>query len=429
MLAGILGLLVCQKSLGDEAIEDRTAIVRRIEIDGLADGSLVDRVVMSPDGGTMVRVCGRRLDVYSTSTGEHLVRLPNQEMPAFAASISKSGRWLALGGSQKYVSVTLRPKGYESLDGLDSTRSLSTGVRLGEVLYLRPSGHMQRKFAIHWPSETPIIGGNGDQDPIGGRLSIWDLKTGKLVREVLDLPDSILAASFLDDESGVATFDTRCRYRVIPLEGPIRLDFQVDNRLFWEVYPAPQTVFAANGLRLASIDRMKKDHAEFLIKLLDAGSRQFRTIAGRGDEPWTITISPDGKTFATADRVGVISLWDFDKGEVLRTIEPPELSHSLDLQFGDDGKTLASCTRRGRVHLWSLDGDRLLLTSKVPDRDIRAVALDREHLTIVAGGFRDRAGFRNGARVGYPGSSAMARPEPLVIDRIGLTGNGKRPRR
>ncbi|WP_422928962.1 WD40 repeat domain-containing protein [Singulisphaera sp. PoT] len=393
----------------------------------MADGGLVDRVAMSPDGGTMVRVCGRRVDAYSTSTGGHLVRLPDQEMPAFAASISKSGRWLAPGSIQKYVSVTLRPKGYESLDGLDSTRSLSTGVRFGEVLYLRPSGHLQRKIAINWPGETPIIGGNGDQDPLGGRLSIRDLKTGKLVREILDLPDTILAASFLDDESGVATFDTRCRYRLIPLEGPIRLDFQVDNRIFWEDYPSAQTVFAANGLRLASIEQMKKDHAEFLIKLLDAGSRQFRTIAGRGDEPWTIAISPNGKTFATADRVGVISLWDFDKGEVLRTIEPPELSLSLDLQFGDDGKTLASCTRRGRVHLWNLDGDRLLLTSNIPDRDIRAVALDREHLTVVSGGCRDRAGFRNGARVGYPASAGIARPEPLVIHTIGLAGIGRRP--
>jgi WD40 repeat protein len=121
--------------------------------------------------------------------------------------------------------------------------------------------------------------------------------------------------------------------------------------------------------------------------------RGIRTvIQGHSGRIWSVAISPDGKTLASAagewsgsNRGGGLKLWDLASGR-----ERAGLSAAGDdifsVAFSPDGKTLASGGRDKTVRLWDAASGRLLHICRGHDGLVRSVTFHPDGRTIVSAG-------------------------------------------
>ncbi len=141
-------------------------------------------------------------------------------------------------------------------------------------------------------------GGRGGHS---GRVAIFDVASGKLVGELGDEVDVILAADLSVDHKYVA------------LGGPSKAVAIYDT---------------ATGTQ---IHRIKK-HTDWITAL------QF---------------SPDGKLLATGDRSGGIHVWEVDRGAIVYTLDEHKVQIN-GLAWRGDGKILVSAAEDGNMILWDM---------------------------------------------------------------------------
>ena len=327
------------------------------------------------------------VEVYSTVDGGRLVRFPEQKAPVYAVAVDKGGRRVAAGGVRETVIRFDPPE--------DSELRLGPGRKDPGVLgYGRdvptPQAAKEEAFRL---LQLPTFGSNVFPTHEGGRVAVWDGKTGALLGDWRDLSEPVVAVGFRDGESGLVALDRRLNGWVLPLKGAARLRVEGGDAVSPNKMPSAQTSFGG-GLRAASLEATSGDRGGIRIKLLDAGTRRRRVIPASGVEPpWAVAMSADGRAFATAGKRGEVALWDFDKGEVVRRVKPPNPGDGLLVCMSDDGGRVAVCCRDGRVYLWGVEDGRFVAVGEAPGPYVRAAAVGETHLTIVAGGFRaDREG-------------------------------------
>jgi WD40 repeat protein len=91
----------------------------------------------------------------------------------------------------------------------------------------------------------------------------------------------------------------------------------------------------------------------------DAGTGAARgTFEGLNGSPFSLAVSPDGRTLAAGNPFERIRLWDAATGKQLPS--PDEERAGVGLAFAPDGKILATGTRNGAVRLYDLTSGKLL---------------------------------------------------------------------
>ncbi|WP_344051159.1 hypothetical protein [Planotetraspora silvatica] len=81
-----------------------------------------------------------------------------------------------------------------------------------------------------------------------------------------------------------------------------------------------------------------------------------------------LAFSADGRTLATTNVAGSLTLWDLTDVSAPHKLSPPILlpdRYAFDLKFAPDGKTLATITLESKVALWDLSGINDLLANAV----------------------------------------------------------------
>jgi len=152
-------------------------------------------------------------------------------------------------------------------------------------------------------------------------LALWDIATGKEIRDVYTAPAGMSIDSFLASSNG--------EHLVVELSMalPVRRE---------------EAHLAIHQLHLWDLTQGK------LVRIFQKASYHKRV--GDGAYFGRLAISPDGKTVAAADQSGTIVLWDVANGKIIREIPSPDREWAVSaLAFSPDSKCLLSSDCRSYV--------------------------------------------------------------------------------
>ncbi|MFJ2738349.1 protein kinase [Streptomyces sp. NPDC087440] len=270
---------------------------------------------------------------------------------------------------------------------------------------------------------------------VGGRVRLWDLATGRCLRELdgthgeIDLAEDGRRAVAVGSDGLVRLWDAeagRCLQTFTPyyrsgdtavrrprlLPGPglvvagtsdgtlLGWDLATGRvRWTWEGFHSGPTEATADGRRVLFYGR------EGTVVLHDPGGACEPTVMpaqNRYTSP--LALAADGRTAATAtyDRV---QLWDTRTGEELRSLAA---AVGL-LDLSPDGRLLAGASRDGAVRLWDVATGRTLRTYRGHESEIGALVFldDGRHL-LTAG--RDNTVRRRRLPGTYTAATRLSRP-------------------
>lgn len=172
-----------------------------------------------------------------------------------------------------------------------------------------------------------------------GRCVVWDLASGQIVLELTAGVERVLCMAFLDDGRNLATGTE---------DGWIRVWNMADGAKIRETFIGARAQGLAIDQEMQSAAVIGFDKRLFFLDLASGKRRQFEMS---GQEPWAVSLFPDGITLAAGDKQGNVVMWDLETGtEKFRTKAHNAKINALTLS--PDGKTLISCAHDGTVKLW-----------------------------------------------------------------------------
>ncbi|MEG4304198.1 TIR domain-containing protein [Microcoleus sp. D3_18a_C4] len=117
----------------------------------------------------------------------------------------------------------------------------------------------------------------------------------------------------------------------------------------------------------------------------------------------SVAWSPDGKTLVSGDTEGTIRLWDIT-GKLMGQRWEGDQGKVLSIRFSPDGKTIVSGGDDGTIRLWDTNGKPVAKPFKGHLGGIRSIALSPDGKTIVSGGMDTtvRLWTRQGKLIGQP---------------------------
>ncbi|MDV3222448.1 TIR domain-containing protein [Intrasporangium sp.] len=242
---------------------------------------------------------------------------------------------------------------------------------------------------------TGLTGVTGGQD---GVVRVWDLGAGGPARRLAALDGEVRSIALSPDGRTVAASSSR---------GAVGLwELATGNRVPWTRSSAPpgeaehqgsvrSIAFSADGRSLATagqdgvvivreastgrVEHVFEGYRDWLnavtftpdgTLLVAAGGRTegrsvderillwdvragglHAELTGHDEAVRALSVSPDGRTFASADAEGIIKVWSLPEGRMLRRLDGHQ-DRIFGLSFSPDGTLLASAGRDHTVRLW-----------------------------------------------------------------------------
>jgi RNA polymerase sigma factor (sigma-70 family) len=285
------------------------------EIQGLA---------FSPDGKILASGHeGVTVVLWSIASGMELARLPARHNRSTLLAFSPDGKTLATG------------------DTLDKTiRLFDVASRKEQRQFTRPS--FVHDFAFSPDGSTLAAGGND------GKVPLWDVASGKLLRELHGPFTFASAVAWAPDGKTLVSseYDARgsenmCIRFWDPATGKERRHIRGSMGLIRSL------LFTSDGKTLIS-------GGGSIIHLWDVATGAERPpVPGQSNVVWWLALSPDGKTLAYSGNE--VHLWDLGRAREVGTLPGNHWSFT----FSPDGRTLAGGIGRNFINLWDIAGRRL----------------------------------------------------------------------
>jgi WD40 repeat protein len=170
-------------------------------------------------------------------------------------------------------------------------------------------------------------------------VKIWELSSGKEVRQLAPRTAWASRATYLPDGSVLVAGDKDEKIRVFAPNGT------AGDPLGEQRDTIPWTALSANGKLLALRDKDR-------IAVLDvAASRPVRSFKAP-DLVWSCAFGPDGKKLAALFGTAV-QLWSLESGQELLKIETRENCYAM--AFSPDGKTIVCGADAGILTFWDAE--------------------------------------------------------------------------
>jgi WD40 repeat protein len=342
------------------------------EAEHIADTGPCRMAVLTPDGHTLAIVNEQTLRLFDLGTGKEIRNMTDKDLTVSALALSPDGRWLASGSDDGAVRLWETATGGEVRQIAAHTRSvwalsfspdgkmLTTGGGDGSVRLWEVATGKERR-ALDVGARAAVRAAQFSPDGkllavgVGPAIRVWDVATGKESCSWEAFPQLVWGLAFSPDGKALAAAGWICSaVRVYDLTtGKQRGPDGGHTSTVTALHFGPQ------GKTIASVGR---DNARFLWDL--ATQRGERAPAGPPGKWVPQTLSPDGKTLATAEGAeGLVRLWDFASGKELATL--CRLGCAINgLAYSPDGRTLALAAQDATIRLWEVVGGRELRRMK-----------------------------------------------------------------
>jgi WD40 repeat protein len=249
---------------------------------------------------------------------------------------------------------------------------------------------------FEWPKELRYswaIGMSSDGQRViagcdDGVARVFEVKTGKLIKDLRGHDSKIYAAALLGDGKLALTGGALDKtVRVWDVDAGRQL------RAFENVPESSQCVSVSPDGKLVAIGHITGTHDEpGVIRLWDLESgRLVRELIGHTKLAGSVRFSPDGKTLLSSGFDKTVRLWDVAQGKLLKTFE----GHTDRVEcavFTPDGKRVISAGDQNNpiVKMWDVVSGSLLYESAVTGGGFL-------HLVALADGRHCVTGGRDGA--------------------------------
>jgi RNA polymerase sigma factor (sigma-70 family) len=251
-------------------------------------------------------------------------------------------------------------------------------ARIGTVR-MRPTGSV--RLLAFSPDGKTIVSAAGER--AGNSISVWDVATGKEVRQFGSYQE-YLAAVALSPDGRVGASSGASAAAVL-----------------WDVASGKETrrlkgvenissamAFSSNGRILATAC------AENTLRLWDVptGTEFRRWPMAQGDRVIHMTFAPEDRLLAFAGWDQTIHVWDIVTGKEIHRLQGHAKS-IYSLAFAPDARTLASGGADGTVRLWEISTGKELLRLQHPD-SVHCVTYSPDGKILASG-----AGFDSGSTI------------------------------
>jgi WD40 repeat protein len=338
------------------------------------------------------------LRVFQTSDGSKLFQTASHEAPINAVAFSPDGNWVATGGALKSTLSDIRlPVGATSFKDAAQKFKDAAQKKGGRVIPMSEDGRgilpeeqiKAYKFGV---VTKPFVGPSPVRIFEGGLVTIWDSSKGLVKGRLTAYDQPVVALAFSNKMASVFVVDKNFTIYHNDINIRKRLYYSENNYgIKFNVYPVSQTSFSLDGTRIASLAAAEGDQ-RIKLKLFDGEADRFSILDAAPPIPWTVAVSPDGAQFVTTGPGDdLLLLWDLKRrGYPVKSIKynSNKCIDPLIATFNLEGDQILCCGRNQEIRLWDLRAGRCVLTAESPNRDIRAVAIGKDHVKVASGGFR-----------------------------------------